>query len=114
MDKASWVGVDAGKGFHWAHALDASGNEMLSRRVENDEGSLSTLIDEALSLAQDIVWAVDQPGGGAADGSWRCCGSAARGSSMSLASPSTVPATLTAASPKRMRGMPASSPTRPV
>jgi transposase len=65
MDKA-WVGVDAGKGFHWAHVLDASGKEMLSRRVENDEGSLSALIDEALSLAEDIVWAVDQPGGGAA------------------------------------------------
>jgi hypothetical protein len=40
MDKA-WVGVDAGKEFHWAHALDASGNEMLALRVENDEGSLS-------------------------------------------------------------------------
>ncbi len=65
MDKA-WVGVDAGKGFHWAHALDASGNEMLSRRVENDEASLSALIDEALSLAGDLVWAIDQPGGGAA------------------------------------------------
>jgi len=65
MDEA-WVGVDAGKAFHWACALDASGTEMLSRRVENDEGSLSALIDEALSLAEDIVWAVDQPGGGAA------------------------------------------------
>jgi transposase len=65
MDEA-WVGVDAGKAFHWACALDASGKEMLSRRVENDEGSLSALIDEALSLAEDIVWAVDQPGGGAA------------------------------------------------
>jgi transposase len=65
MDKA-WVGVDAGKGFHWAHALDASGTELLSRRVENDEASLSALIDEALSFAQDLVWAIDQPGGGAA------------------------------------------------
>jgi hypothetical protein len=35
MDKA-WVGVDAGKEFHRAHVLDASGRE-LSRRVENDE-----------------------------------------------------------------------------
>ncbi len=64
-DKA-WVGVDAGKEFHWVHALDASGAELLSRRVQNDEGSLSALIDEALSLAEDLVWAIDQPGGGAA------------------------------------------------
>jgi transposase len=61
-----WVGVDAGKGFHWAHALDASGEEIFSRRVDNDEGSLSALIDEALCLAEDVVWAIDQPGGGAA------------------------------------------------
>jgi transposase len=65
MDKV-WVGVDAGKEFHWAHALDASGAELFSRRVENDEGSLSALIDEALCVAEDLVWAIDQPGGGAA------------------------------------------------
>jgi len=65
MNKA-WVGVDAGKEFHWAHVLDASGQEILSRRVKNDEGSLSALIDEVLSLARDLVWAIDQPGGGAA------------------------------------------------
>ena len=67
MDKA-WVGIDAGKEFHWAHALDASGtgNEMLSRRVENDEADLLKLINEALSFAGELVWAIDQPGGGAA------------------------------------------------
>jgi len=65
MDKA-WAGVDAGKEFHWAHVLDASGTELLSRKVENDEADLSTLIDEALSLAEDVIWAVDQPGGSAA------------------------------------------------
>ena len=65
MDKA-WAGVDAGKEFHWAHVLDASGRELLSRKVENDETDLLALIDEALSLAEEIVWAVDQPGGGAA------------------------------------------------
>jgi len=64
----AWVGVDAGKGFHWAHVLDASGAKLLSRRVENDEADLSKLIEEALSLANQgrIVWAIDQPGGGAA------------------------------------------------
>ncbi len=66
MEDKAWVGVDAGKEFHWVHALDASGAELLSRRVQNDEGSLSALIDEALSLAEDLVWAIDQPGGGAA------------------------------------------------
>lgn len=68
MEDKAWVGVDAGKEFHWAHALDASGTELLSRRVDNDEASLSALIDEALSLTKEdlVVWAIDQPGGGAA------------------------------------------------
>jgi transposase len=62
----AWAGADAGKEFHWAHVLDASGKEILSRKVENDEADIVRLIDEALSLAEEIVWAVDQPGGGAA------------------------------------------------
>ena len=65
MDKA-WAGVDAGKEFHRAHVLDASGKELLSRKVQNDEDDLLKLIDEALSLAEEVIWAVDQPGGGAA------------------------------------------------
>ncbi len=65
MDKA-WAGVDVGKGFHWAHVLDASGRALLSRKVENDEADISALIDEALSFAEEVVWAVDQPRGGAA------------------------------------------------
>ena len=65
MDKA-WAGVDAGKEFHWAHVLDASGRELLSRKVENDEADILRLIDDALSLAEEVLWAIDQPGGGAA------------------------------------------------
>jgi transposase len=65
VEKA-WLGVDAGKESHWAHMIDASGIELLSRRVENDEADLSKFIDEALFLAEEVVWAVDQPGGGAA------------------------------------------------
>jgi transposase len=65
MDNA-WTGVDAGKEFHWAHVLDASGSELLSRKIENDEADIPRLIDEVISLAQEVVWAVDQPGGGAA------------------------------------------------
>jgi transposase len=63
---AIWIGIDAGKEFHWAHVLDARGTQLLSRRVENDEADLLELINEALSLAEEVVWAVDQPGGGAA------------------------------------------------
>jgi hypothetical protein len=59
-------GLDVGKEFHWAHVLDASGRELLSYRVENDEADISKLIDEALLFAEEIVWALDQPGGGAA------------------------------------------------
>jgi hypothetical protein len=65
MNKA-WVGVDAGKEFHWAHLLDASGTELLSRKVENDEADIAKLIDETLSLTERMVWAVDPPGGSAA------------------------------------------------
>jgi transposase len=65
MDKA-WAGVDAGKEFHWAHLLDASGRKMLSRKVENDEADISEFIGEALTLLEEVVWAVDQTGGGAA------------------------------------------------
>jgi transposase len=69
MDNAEpkvWVGVDAGKEVHWAHVLDASGTQVLSRRVENDEADLSLLIDEALALSEEPLWAVDQPGDSAA------------------------------------------------
>ena len=62
----AWAGVDAGKEFHWACVLDASGRELLSRKVENDEADIIKLIDDALLLAEEVVWAVDQPGGGAA------------------------------------------------
>lgn len=68
MDRA-WAGIDAGKETHWAHLLDASGEKLLSRKVANDEADLSELIDEALSIAgrSQIVWAIDQPGGGGAN-----------------------------------------------
>lgn len=65
MERA-WAGVDVGKEFHWAHLLDSSGTKILCRRVENDEADISELIAETLSLAEEVVWAVDQSGGGAA------------------------------------------------
>ena len=101
MEKA-WAGVDAGKEFHWAHVLDASGRELLSRKVENDEAGLSKLIDDALLVAEEVVWAVDQPGGGAALLLALCCGSETRGCSTSQASPWTGLARPTVESPKPM------------
>ena len=65
MNKA-WASIDVGKEVHWAHVLDASGAQLLSRKVENDERDLSLLIDEILALAEEVVWTVDQPGGSAA------------------------------------------------
>ena len=63
----TWVGVDAGKGCHWAVALGADGEVLFSRKVQNDEGDLSALIDEALRSGTDPTsWAIDQPGGTAA------------------------------------------------
>jgi transposase len=63
---AIWIGVDVGKEFHWAHALDASGRKLFSHRVENDESDLLKLTEEVLSFTEEVLWAVDQPGGGAA------------------------------------------------
>ncbi len=54
MEKA-WLGVDVVKEFHWAHLLDSSGTQMLSRRVENDEAELLRLIGEAFSFAVVIA-----------------------------------------------------------
>jgi transposase len=62
----AWVGVDVGKEFHWAHVLDTSGRMLLSCRVENDEADLLALIEEVFSLAEEVLWATDQPGGSAA------------------------------------------------
>jgi hypothetical protein len=35
--------------------LDASGRELLSRKVENDEADILKLIDETLSLAEEVA-----------------------------------------------------------
>ncbi len=65
MDKG-WVGVDAGKGFHWAVVLGAEGKILLSRRVDNDEVDIRALLEEVRSLGLELTWATDQPGGTAA------------------------------------------------
>jgi len=111
MDKA-WAGVDVGKEFHWAHVLDASGRELLSRKLENDEADIARLIDEALSFAEEIVWALDQPGGSAAlllALLWERNQRVLYVPGLSI---ETEPATLTAVSPRPMPAMPTSLPTR--
>jgi hypothetical protein len=65
VDRA-WVGIDVGKEFLWVHVLDTSGRELLSLKLENDEAEISRFIDKALSLAEEVIWAVDQPGGSTA------------------------------------------------
>ena len=110
MDEA-WAGVDAGKEFHWAHVLDASGTELLSRKVQNDEADILRLIDDALSLAEEVLWAIDQPGGGAALLLALLWERDQKVLSTSQVSAWIAPATPTAGSPKPMPVMPASSPT---
>jgi len=61
----AWVGVDAGKEIHWATMVDARSEELVSRKVDNDEADLVSLIDEVLSFGTNVTWAVDQPGGSA-------------------------------------------------
>jgi transposase len=62
MDQA-WIGIDVGKDFHWAVALDESGRELLSRRVENEEADIRLLLEEVSRLARRSVWAVDMAQG---------------------------------------------------
>ena len=35
-----YLGIDVGKSFHWAVALDPGGEVVLSRRVENRQGDV--------------------------------------------------------------------------
>ena len=42
------------------------GESYSSRKLENDVADVCQLIDEALSLAEEVLWRVDQPGGSAA------------------------------------------------
>lgn len=57
-----WVGIDAGKGHHWAVAIDADGETLFSTKVINDEAQILTLIDTARERADEVRWAVDISG----------------------------------------------------
>lgn len=57
-----WAGIDAGKGHHWAAALDGDGETLFSTKVINDEAQILALIETARERANEVRWAVDIPG----------------------------------------------------
>lgn len=59
----AWVGIDIGKEFHWAVVVDEGGEELLSRRVENEEADIRLLLSEVDKLGRESLWAVDMAQG---------------------------------------------------
>jgi transposase len=63
-----WAGIDSGKTAHHCVVINTAGLVLLSRRVDNDETELLELITTVVGLAEgdDVCWATDLNGGGAA------------------------------------------------
>jgi len=61
-----WAGIDAGKTAHHCMVVDADGQRVLSRRIDNDESALLGLIRAVTSLAEGghLTWAIDLNAGG--------------------------------------------------
>lgn len=57
-----WVGIDVGKGHHWAVAINDMGELVFSRRLPNDEVEILQLIAAACDAAEHVRWAVDLRG----------------------------------------------------
>ncbi|MEU7164615.1 IS110 family transposase [Streptomyces morookaense] len=57
-----WVGIDAGKGHHWAAVVDKVGSTVWSKKIDNDETAILTALGEILALADEVHWAVDISG----------------------------------------------------
>ncbi|QKZ16120.1 IS110 family transposase [Streptomyces chartreusis] len=57
-----WVGIDVGKGHHWAVAVDDMGEAVFSRKIPNDETEILQLIATACDAAEHVQWAVDLRG----------------------------------------------------
>lgn len=64
MAPRTYVGVDIGKASHYAVGVDAAGEVVHRRAVENDEAGLGDLVRWAVELGAALI--VDQPGGTAA------------------------------------------------
>jgi hypothetical protein len=58
LDQA-WVGVDVGKDHHWAAAVDAEGQVLLSRKIANDQQAILGVLAEVQALARRLTWTVD-------------------------------------------------------
>jgi transposase len=58
-----WVGIDVGKGFHHACAVDAAGKVVFSRKVANGQAPIEALIARTTAKAGEVVWAVDMTSG---------------------------------------------------
>jgi transposase len=67
-----WVGIDVGKQFHHACAIDENGKVVFSRKVANRQAAIEDLITRTTTksagsgTAAEVVWAVDMTSGSAA------------------------------------------------
>lgn len=72
--KQLWVGIDVGKRFHHACAIDQNGKVVFSRKIANNQSAIEGLITRtttragtaATSGSGEVVWAVDMTSGSAA------------------------------------------------
>ena len=67
--KKLWVGIDVGKQFHHACAVDERGKTVFSRKVKNRQGAVEELITRTAAKAGAdgaVVWALDMTSGAAA------------------------------------------------
>lgn len=55
------IGVDVGKYFHHACVLDPQGRQVLSKRINQHEGSLRKLFGQFLADNTSVLVIVDQP-----------------------------------------------------
>jgi hypothetical protein len=109
----AWVGVDVGKNFHWAVVVDAEGEILLSRRVDNEEADLSALVEEVLAISSGKLCAGRSTSPEAARRCcWRSFGDAVRESCTSRASRWTAPETASGARPRPTAQTPSSSPSK--
>lgn len=60
-----WVGIDVGKGFHHACAVDETGTVVFSRKVANGQAAIEQLITRTTKKTPEVVWAVDMTSGAA-------------------------------------------------
>jgi transposase len=71
-NKKLWVGIDVGKRFHHACAIDQNGKVVFSRKVANNQSAIEGLIKRTHAKAGkakqpgEVVWAVDMTSGSAA------------------------------------------------